>query len=613
MELPAPLSPWREWLAWFSPELVPALGELLRRLHPLVGQFRGSRAAGEPQPDGLGDLHRRGPYERLLASEWLFADEIPDEFLRRAAAGEHLFLAPRPRARQTEKLVLALFDTGPRQLGGPRLVQLALWILLARRAREAGGALRWGVLQASPVLREALDAGHLRQLLKARTYASAGVAHLQAWRQWLADNAVSAAEIWLIGCDLPAATLGHSGGAHQVVITPSLEDEALDVCVSRGVAVRRISLPQPDDKPATRLLKGQFQRNTPALTSPHRASLHSLSIVRPPVISWQGKRVAVSLLEEHGAMVFPIPKPGAEHAGKPRRQLWSSGASPLSLMFSGKTLGAMLSGGDRLTFWQLSQLSTRPLPPREVLEAPPGRANFLPAAWLRRHPFERLYVLDRAGRLVFWQAGVSGSSEGSNSNSGGVRCLDEHVLELAQVANDCFVYVRRGQEQLFVQRVRQHARENWNCALGAAPEDSKILFGGGPLWHKGIGGVAVRQKAKPSERWRLHTPSGDAAGRLDMADVTLESGWQGIGLIHEPEERRFGLLALGPQRDSLALYSGQREALYTTSSRIAKFSVCPVNGLIAMLTVDKEMIVYSVAERQVRLIVNGRGIEHANG
>ena len=111
--LPETLRPWREWLSWFDPELAVQLGSLLQRLHPLFGPFRGNSQGGDPELEGLDDLRPRGSYEHLLATEWLLADEMPDEFLRRAASGEHIFLAPRPKARRADRSIVALFDTGP--------------------------------------------------------------------------------------------------------------------------------------------------------------------------------------------------------------------------------------------------------------------------------------------------------------------------------------------------------------------------------------------------------------------------------------------------------------------------------------------------------------------
>ena len=124
-DLPRPLQPWQAWLGWFDARLAQQLGDMVRRLSDLVGEAPTTARGGAPQPDGLGDLRSRGPYERLLASEWLLAEELPDEFLRRAVSSEHLFLTPRMRARRVERSLVAVFDCGPRALGAARLAHIA--------------------------------------------------------------------------------------------------------------------------------------------------------------------------------------------------------------------------------------------------------------------------------------------------------------------------------------------------------------------------------------------------------------------------------------------------------------------------------------------------------
>ena len=185
MQLPESLQPWRQWLTWFSPEHLPLFADLFGRLNPLLGPWRGRQQGGVPEPDGLGDLQRRGPYERLLSSEWLLAGEMPEEFMRRAVSGEHMFLAPQYRAQQASRLIVVLFDAGPLQLGAPRLVHLALLMLLARRAEEAGAELRWGILQDTPRLYPFDGVAQLKTLLAARSWQLVGEAHWQAWRDWL--------------------------------------------------------------------------------------------------------------------------------------------------------------------------------------------------------------------------------------------------------------------------------------------------------------------------------------------------------------------------------------------------------------------------------------------
>ena len=91
--LPRSLAPWSRELGLFPGELAELLGELIARIAPVVGPltFEGHDESGEP--DGFDGIARRGSYDRLLASEWALATIAPDEFLRRAVAGEQAFFA----------------------------------------------------------------------------------------------------------------------------------------------------------------------------------------------------------------------------------------------------------------------------------------------------------------------------------------------------------------------------------------------------------------------------------------------------------------------------------------------------------------------------------------
>ncbi|MFJ3788735.1 hypothetical protein [Kitasatospora sp. NPDC090091] len=143
--LPAALAPWAATLSAVSPELALALGPLLLRLDTLVGGHE-PVADTTGEPDGVGGLARTGRPDQLLPSEWLLADEFPDEFLRRLAHGELLHLATEFRTPAGRGRIAALVDTGPTQAGAGRLVQLAALLVLHRRAAARGTELVVGVL-----------------------------------------------------------------------------------------------------------------------------------------------------------------------------------------------------------------------------------------------------------------------------------------------------------------------------------------------------------------------------------------------------------------------------------------------------------------------------------
>jgi hypothetical protein len=201
VDLPAALVPWSRELAIFPREIALELGPVVRRLAALVGSAIPSRAASG-EPDGFDGLARRGSYERLLHSEWLLADELPDEFARRAAMHEHLFLAVARQQRVQHPLAVALFDCGPSQLGTPRLAHIAALVVLARRAAAAEAAFRWGVLQNPTRLFDDVTAANVMSLLEARTAAEARQEHLDAWLDTLEGDAGghgTIGELWLVG------------------------------------------------------------------------------------------------------------------------------------------------------------------------------------------------------------------------------------------------------------------------------------------------------------------------------------------------------------------------------------------------------------------------------
>ncbi len=606
MELPESLHRWRDWLTWFGTDLQPEVGALVRRLHPLLGAFFGTRLAGTQEPAGLGNLNRRGPYERLLASEWLLAQDMPDEFLRRAAGGEHLFLAPPTQAPQADRLIVALFDAGPLQLGAPRLAHLALWILLARRARDAGGELRWGILQAAPVLHDATKAKHLRSLLKARTYDVTTTDHLRAWQAWLAEHAPRPGECWRIGDHLDA------GGeappwTHTVHVGPALAEHAIDVHIRSGKAERSQRLALPPPAAAVRLLKGTFQHETRVSAAAPGVSPHRLATLYPPQISLDGTHVAVPTLDAPGMMLFHIPKAKEAHVAKARRSPWPSGAQPLAAAFYRKRLSALLSHDGMLHLWQPNQTDTRPRPAREVLDAPPGRKGLLPAATLHDGHGSCLCMLDRSGRLVYWRMGAAPAGSPDHAT---MQCLASRVLGMAQVHEGQLLYLRNDGGILVLHRwgIADNA---YRVGLGSAADVTEVLFGGGLLWRTQFGACAVRRGSHAEQVWTLFgaTP-GDTNG-FSSVEVRLPPGWRAIGIAQRPDSKIFHFVTLDAGRTRLALHGGASgEVLYTSASPIVQHTMSPVGDLVALLTEDRTLIVYSVKERLIRTQVSGRGADH---
>lgn len=146
--LPKSLLPWSNYLNLLATPLPHSLGPTIKCLDLVFGPSKAALTVeSEDEPEGYDGIARKGTYERLVLSEWLLADEFPDEFLRRSSVGEHAFLELTRKSPSGSKTMTVLFDCGPNQLGSPRIAHLAVLIVLARRAELNNMELNWGVLQ----------------------------------------------------------------------------------------------------------------------------------------------------------------------------------------------------------------------------------------------------------------------------------------------------------------------------------------------------------------------------------------------------------------------------------------------------------------------------------
>ncbi|ATB51059.1 hypothetical protein [Corallococcus macrosporus] len=265
--LPHALRPWAESLSKFPLDAALHLGPLVARLSAALGPLRApsEREGGEPQ--GYDGLSRRGAFDRLLVSEWLWALEAPDELVRRAAFGELSFLKPAFREPRRAHRTVALLDAGPDQLGAPRLAHLALLIVMARRAQAAGAPFTWGVLQADPKGGAFTDVtpATVGAWLGARDTAPPSAERLVAWREALGLDARTM-DVWLVG----APRLSRLAGAESFsrievseVLAPEVRQLAVDVrAVSRAPRSVVLDLPPPGD--SVRLLRDPFRARVAA-------------------------------------------------------------------------------------------------------------------------------------------------------------------------------------------------------------------------------------------------------------------------------------------------------------------------------------------------------------
>ncbi|MER7673462.1 hypothetical protein ABTY61_34065 [Kitasatospora sp. NPDC096128] len=259
----AAIAPWAGTLSALTPELATALGPLLRRLDALIGT-REPVTGAEGEPDGYGGLARGRRPERLLPSEWLLAEEFPEEFLRRWSEGELLELEAELRDTVSRGQVVALVDAGPAQAGAARLVQLAALLVLHRRAAARGTELLVGVLGDPP---GRLIGGDLAELLprwlKARQHSDPDPEDVR-----YAERALDpAAQCWLLTSPRLAARLP---ARRRTVVCEETGWSAAGVArvTVRVDGAPAVELPLPPAAVAVRALRGSGFRASAQLDAP---------------------------------------------------------------------------------------------------------------------------------------------------------------------------------------------------------------------------------------------------------------------------------------------------------------------------------------------------------
>lgn len=290
IELPHALQRWREDLSIFPRDVALTIGAWLPRLQLAFGPLSSRSTLNSGEIDGFGGLARRGPYERLLISEWLMALEYPDEFARRAAMNEHAFLEVARREPRGSKRSVVLFDAGPSQLGNPRLLHLAALVVLARRAWTESADFGWGVLQdSSGWCWSGLTESSITGLIEARSAHEPSAIDLEDWLERMAQN-VEPDDLWIVGgkrllrlgAELPAAGAEKFQRSTRLIAGETLELGRRAVrfeIVRPGKKTTDLELELPEETACIRLLRDPFEIRPPAVQQARKPNQKLSSLV----------------------------------------------------------------------------------------------------------------------------------------------------------------------------------------------------------------------------------------------------------------------------------------------------------------------------------------------
>jgi hypothetical protein len=582
--LPRHLRPWAPHLALFPEDIALALGPLVMKLAELIGAARIDHGR-EGMPDGYDGIERRGSYERLLASEWLIHDELPDEFLRRVVSGEHAFLRRLYRHEAAGRRTIALFDSGADQLGSPRIAHVAVLIALAQRAERAGASFAWGVLQEPPgALRTAVTIADVRDLIASRRSASVADDDIARWLA--ADGVAGASEIWLVGPErLADEPRRHEASVLAVsdVLEPAARRINVTVSGAQGRRPRTVMLDVPEERAAVKLLRDPFG----AAVAARVRTLAGIDINSAIVFSVDGRRLHLRTTDG-GMLTVHIPNSPRATAAKPVTWHPPAGGTILAVgagLVKRHFVVLCRQGDDavvhllhkrgRSIAWS-QRVGTLegapphgPLQPLGVLRGPGRSSGSLEGA--------HLCFVHGDGQLVL----ISGGRSMSHARN---------VIVASRAIRDAFVYVEHGvRAEVKVMRANKNGELELAAAAVELPQpsaDTRYYF------------CPMAPAAGPSNlvAWLPVESRCAMVYRQQTETFDVPAGHAVIGMIerwNEDHVARPFVVAVDRNRTGIELLRPQeRRPLLTTAAPIVSAAASDTAPVIAVITETGELGVY---------------------
>jgi hypothetical protein len=578
--LPPPLAPWASQLAVFPEDIALVIGPMVARLSAIIGGAPFD-AAPEGLPDGFDGIGARGSYDRLLAGEWLLLEELPNEFLRRAVSGEHLFLQRAYQADSAAKQTVALFDAGANQLGVPRLAQLAILIALAKRADDSGATLEWGILQDdSATLRTGVTRELVRKLLRARCARSVQAADVRLWMA--APDVFSSSEIWLVGAEaMVKEAQDHSASALIIsdVMQPGATQRIHVRAVPAGTArAREAFLDAPGGPAGVRILRDPFCLDVGGRTTSTRIDVRSNI-----VFSADGRKLFVAG-ERRTLIAVPVPNSPRANIAPPQPYSPPAGHSIMAVgQTASKRRTIVITQGE-------GELAVHTLSKRggvakksETFNAPddwpqtPSNASLRPLGVLK----SKYCFIDAGGNLIELDKDKDAVKH-------------QLVAAASRVAPNAFVYVVRGEDCPLVMIARLDKAGELEFERAAAelppmPKDSQYYFGAFGLCN------LVAYSRQESRCVLVHN--------LKVTALEVPRSFQIAGVVNAGEP---GPMLVGLHEERLrveGLRNGNWEVLFSTFAPIAHLAASDAGLVVAYITEAGEIGIYSCAYRTMLLQV----------
>ena len=577
--LPKPFQAWQHWLSRFDENLQPIIADLLLQFNFFIGSISESQCSKQLSSDSS-DLQKRGKYEHLLTTEWLIAQEEPDEFIRRAANNEHLFLTPAYEKPKANGVIIALFDCGLLQLGMPRVAHLILMILFDIRAHNLNSQFYWGILQSNSELMLFSGIEDLKLLLKNRTMNCLDTKHLDYWKDYLKQSELLYDECWIIGNNFSKVDFA----THKISINRLISKFTnLSVDMTNNKISNHFELKLPNEVICAKMLSGLFESgsNYAVINEqsylPLNANLHL-------DISPNSNHVLV-FNSENNKICFITINDILSQRQVCRVKNYSLKSHVLGLDIQGKHIVALYQENQKYYLWG-SDIPKRELSEEININAINQLSYFL---YLYGDHNPKLLYIDEHQSLysVYW---INYYGDILNSQHE----IAKNVIVLFKLSEKQACYIYQDDQEQFCITGYALNHLSYYLSIKKINENLQYFISSENLWLTGFGHLAVGFE----HQWQVFVDENS------YVEVTTPLEWQVFGFFYDNHEDKINFLIIDKDKKQVALFdylnhkidvcfkSSYKIILYHYNSLAQSFSVIMDNG---------ELILYSLKTQSIRL------------
>lgn len=577
--LPKPFQAWQHWLSRFDENLQPIIADLLLQLNLFIGSISESRCSKQLSSDSS-DLQKRGKYEHLLTTEWLIAQEEPDEFIRRAANNEHLFLTPAYEKPKANGVIIALFDCGLLQLGMPRVAHLILMILFDIRAHNLNSQFYWGILQSNSELILFSGIEDLKLLLKNRTMNCLDTKHLDYWKDYLKQSELLYDECWIIGNNFSKVDFA----THKISINRLISKFTnLSVDMTNNKISNHFELKLPNEVICAKMLSGLFESgsNYAVINEqsylPLNANLHL-------DISPNSNHVLV-FNSENNKICFITINDILSQRQVCRVKNYSLKSHVLGLDIQGKHIVALYQENQKYYLWG-SDIPKRELSEEININAINQLSYFL--YLYGDHNPKLLYIDDHQSLYSVYWINYYGDILNSQHE------IAKNVIVLFKLSEKQACYIYQDDQEQFCITGYALNHLSYYLSIKKINENLQYFISSENLWLTGFGHLAVGFE----HQWQVFVDENS------YVEVTTPLEWQVFGFFYDNHEEKINFLIIDKDKKQVALFdylnhkidvcfkSSYKIVLYHYNSLAQSFSVIMDNG---------ELILYSLKTQSIRL------------